>query len=381
MKIAYVYDVIYPFVKGGIQKRVWEIAKRLAKNHEVHIYGMKYWGGENIALRDGVYLHGVCKPMELYVGSRRSIKEAFYFAAKIFKPIMKEDFEVIDCQHAPYFHCFTVRLCSLIRNSQFLITFHEVWGDYWLEYLGFKGLFGKIIEKSTARLPKAMIAVSEKTKEGLLSLGAPEECISIVPNGIDFQRIQHVKPSNEKFDVIYVGRLISHKNVDLLLSALSIVKKRIPNIRCAVIGNGPEMIKLKILCKKLNLLKNVKFFGFVKDDEKVYSLMKSSKIFVLPSIREGFGVVVLEANACGIPVITVEHELNSAADLIKNGKNGFVVKVSPNAIANKIIEMIWRLDLNEISKHAKNFAKQYDWGVITKKVEDVYREQLVLLKE
>jgi len=380
MKIAYVYDVIYPFVKGGVQKRVWEIAKGLAKNHEVHIYGMKYWDGENIILRNGVYLHGVCKPVELYVGDRRSIKEALYFATKIFKPLMKEDFEVIDCQHAPYFPCFTVRLYSLIKNSQFLITFHEVWGNYWFEYLGFKGFFGKIIEKSTARLSKTMIAVSEKTKEGLLSLGAPEECIRIIPNGINFQKIQRVKPSDEEFDVIYVGRLISHKNVDLLLRALSMVKKQIPNIRCGVIGDGPEMIKLKILCKKLDLLKNVKFFGFVEDDEEVYSLMKSSKIFVLPSIREGFGVVVLEANACGIPVITVEHKLNNAADLIENGKNGFIVKLSPNAIADKIIEMIRYVDLNEISKHAKNFANQYDWEAITKKVEDVYREQLILKK-
>ena len=89
MKIAYVYDVIYPYVKGGAEKRIWELSKRLArKGHEVHIFGMKFWAGGDVFTNDGVHLHGICEPKELYVEGRRSIKEAIYFARKLISPLL-----------------------------------------------------------------------------------------------------------------------------------------------------------------------------------------------------------------------------------------------------------------------------------------------------
>jgi glycosyltransferase involved in cell wall biosynthesis len=373
MKIAYVYDAIYPYVKGGVQKRVWEISKRLAKEHEVHLYGMKYWNGEDIIVREGVYLHGVCDPVELYVDGHRSIKEAFYFAAKVFKPLMKEDFNIIDCQHAPYIPCFTAKLGSMLRNIPLFITYHEVWADYWYEYLGFKGFFGKIIEKSTIRLPVFIIAVSEKVREGLLKLGMAEKRIGVVPNGIDFPKIRCVSPSDEEFDVIYVGRLLPHKNVDYLLRALAMIKKRIPDVRCGIIGDGPEMRALKMLCKSLDLSENVKFFGFVEKDEEVYSVMKSSKILILPSIREGFGLVVLEANACGLPVIMVKHELNYASALVAHGKNGFKVGLSEKNICDSTTKLLQNVDyLNKMSEYSIQYAKRHDWESLVDKLNRIY---------
>ena len=83
MKIAHVRDTLYPYAKGGAQKRVWEISKRLAnRGHEMHLFGMKYWDGEDIIMRDGVYLHGVCEPQKLFAGGRRSIKEGIFVAWK-----------------------------------------------------------------------------------------------------------------------------------------------------------------------------------------------------------------------------------------------------------------------------------------------------------
>ena len=79
MKIAYVYDAVYPWIKGGAEKRIWEISKRLVKiGHEVHIFGMNYWNGDAVVLKGGVFLHGVCELKELYVDGRRTIKEAIY---------------------------------------------------------------------------------------------------------------------------------------------------------------------------------------------------------------------------------------------------------------------------------------------------------------
>src|SRR4030042_2040565 len=86
MRIAYVYDVIYPYVTGGAQKRTWELGKRLAqRGHEVTIFGMKHWEGEDIICKEGVRVWGVCPPQELFVNGRRSIKEAIYFGKKLLR--------------------------------------------------------------------------------------------------------------------------------------------------------------------------------------------------------------------------------------------------------------------------------------------------------
>ena len=151
----------------------------------------------------------------------------------------------------------------------------------------------------------------EKIKEDLKVLKVPDDIMRVVPNGVDFYRLQEIKPSNEAFDIFYLGRLISHKNVDVLLRAVSIAREKIQDIRCGIIGDGPEMGKLRTLSGELGLDENVTFFGFIESDEEVYARMRSSKIFVLPSTREGFPNTILEANACGLPAMIVRHEKNA----------------------------------------------------------------------
>jgi len=103
--------------------------------------------------------------------------------------------------------------------------------------------------------------------------------------------------------------------------------------------------------------------------------MKSAKIFVLPSIREGFSIVVLEANACGLPIITVEHKMNFATEIVKNGINGYVVKLSEDEIAKWITYLLRNEDIRaRLARNAMNFAKNYDWDIIVNKIERLYKE-------
>ena len=372
MKIALVYDAIYPYIKGGAEKRFYEIAKRLSKKgHQVHLYGMKFWEGDKVIKKQGIYYHGICSPKSLYNhNGKRSIKEAIYFSLACLK-LIKEDFDIIDCSNFPYFSLFTCKLISMIKKKPLYATWHEVWGkNYWHEYIGWKGYLGYFIEKLAVLAPAKIISVSEHTTYLLKKELNSKKFISTVPNGIEFDLITKIKPAEEKSDVIFVGRLLAHKNVDVLIKSIMLIKDKNPEIKFIIIGDGPEKNKLETLTQKLNLGKNIKFLGFLENDDDVYALMKSSKVFVLPSTREGFGIVVIEANACGIPVITIDHQDNAARDLIEEGENGFVCQLDENEIAKNIMKAI--KNRNRMKQVCTNSAKPYDWENIMKKLEEIY---------
>ncbi len=376
MKIAYIYDAVYPWVKGGAEKRVYELARRLAeRGHEVHWYSVGWWwpeDGQKDIIMDGIKLHGVCPPVELYNDDRRSIKEAVYYALKLYPKLRDDNFDIIDCQGFPYFSCFTSKIYSLSRKSTLVITLHEVWNTYWYEYLGTLGIFGIIVENLMVKLTDEIITVSSKTKFDLHKIKSNEKAV-IIPNGINFKEIANVESSALKSDVVFAGRLIKEKNIDLLLKALVNVKESIPNVKCFIIGDGPEKPKLEFLRDELKLQGNVEFLGFLEDTSLI-SIIKSSTVFALPSTREGFGMVVLEANACGLPVVVINHHMNAAKDLVKNSFNGFIAEFTVDSLSDKVLDGInGKVTMKD---SCMEFAREYDWDRIVVELEDFYREVL-----
>jgi len=322
MKIAFVYDMIYPFKIGGVEKRIWEISKRLsAGGHDVHVFGLKMWDGPPDILQEGVHLHGVCRPMPFHTGEsgRRTIFPALWLSFFLFLPLLRKmRFDVIDCQNFPYLPCFPSALVSALRKSLFLVTWHEVWGRYWLQYMGSAGSVGIFIERLVKSLTRYHVAVSPTTKAMLLDLGV-EEPVAIVPNGVDIEKVRKVRPSPEGSDLICIARLIPDKHVDVLIGAVALLKESIPSIRCTIVGRGPEEERLKAQVSSSGLDKNIRFTGFVRDQDEILALLKASRLCVLPSTREGFGMVALEALACGVPVLTADHPGNAIRDLAEIG--------------------------------------------------------------
>src|SRR3989344_3585282 len=159
MKIAYVFDSIYPFNKGGKEKRLYDISNVLSKKHDVHIYTMKFWSGGKTIKQNHVTLHAVSKNYPLYINkSRRSIKQALFYALGCFK-LIKEDFDIIDSDHMVYFHLFPAKLACMIHGKPFIITWNEAWGkEYWQNYLGkTKGYIGYLVERLASKLPNKII--------------------------------------------------------------------------------------------------------------------------------------------------------------------------------------------------------------------------------
>lgn len=384
MKIAFVYDAIYPWVKGGAEMRIHELGKRLsARGHEVHIFGVKWWEGEDTFEYEGMTLHGVCKARKLYVNGRRSISEAIIFAVKLFPELRREKFDLIDVSVFPYFSCFTVKAVSLLKRIPVVFTWHEVWDDYWYEYLGRTGFFGKLIEKAVSKLSGNNIAVSSWTKNRLEALGVSERKIIVIPNGIDLKRISEIKPESGRspedpeskiHDIIFAGRFIKEKNVDLLIKAVALLKADFPDIRCCIVGDGPEKAALVELAKETGVYGNIEFAGF-QEYGALIGKIKASKVLVLPSSREGFGMVVIEAFACGVPVVTVRAKYNAAQGLVDNGVDGFAVEPEDREIA-KGIERIFvkNTTYKQVSEAAFRKAKKYDWNEVVGKIENSYED-------
>ena len=372
--IAYVYDAVYPWVKGGAEKRIYELSRRLvARGHAVHCYGMKWWPGKDEIEREGVRLHGICPPRPLYINGKRSIGEAVYFAAGLLAHPSRE--AVVDCQNFPYLSCFSAHLSSRWnkqRNHEpqkLFITWHEVWGDYWHQYLGRKGEMGRITELVAARLTDRNLAVSKRTARDLESLGG--RGVQVVPNGIDWQKIEGIAPSPKRYDIVFAGRLAAHKNIDLLIQAVGIMRSELPDVRVVIIGDGPERERLRSLTREMNLENNIQFYGFLENYDDALALMKSSRAFASPSSREGFGMAALDANACGLPVVTVEDRMNAVMDLVTEN-TGFICPPAPQDLADGLL-----LALQESSRMrapCRDLARGYDWERICDMAEKIYEQ-------
>jgi glycosyltransferase involved in cell wall biosynthesis len=373
VRIAYVSDAVWPYNTGGKERRIREISKRLAAaGHEVHVYTMKWWDGPASVEVEGVHLHAIMKRRPLYHGDRRSMLEALLFGLATLK-LLFVPFDVIDVDHMPFFPLFSARLVCALRGKRMTATWHEVWGgDYWKTYLGRLALMGTLVERVASRMPHQIIAVSDQTAGRLRSELDAAQPISTIANGIDFGCIDRTPPSVLAPDVLFAGRLLANKNVDQLVRAVARLVESRPALRCLVIGQGPERQALQALVTELAVTDHVTFSDFLPGDD-IYGVMKSAGVFVLPSVREGFGAVILEANACGLPTITVEHPDNAARHLIIEGRNGFVVALDPDCIAAAIARVLDGRDAMEPRQLLESRGEWVDWSVVSERVLAVLR--------
>jgi len=359
---------MYPWEPGGVQKRVWEISRRLSDDHDVHWYGLHYWDGPSVIEREGVTLHGVMDPVELYVDGRRSITEALRFAAHLAPALAGERFDVVDVQEFPYFPAFTGKLRSVTAGAPLVLTWHEVWGDYWYEYLDWKGAAGKAIEWLTGRLPDLNVSVSEGTARGLEELGVSSDYV--IPNGIDLAEIDAAPVAPETPDALYVGRLIPEKNLDVLIRAVEALHDTGRDVTAHLVGDGPERDALERQVAASGVEDHVTIEDPRADYEAVLGLLKSAGAFATPSRREGFGITALEALAAGTPVVTVDHPDNAVTDFVEDGETGFVTALEADAFATGLERALARDSWDA----CRDRASEYDWDRIADRTEAVYEE-------
>ena len=376
LTLAFVSDAVYPYNKGGKETRLFEVTTRLSKlGYDVHIYCMKWWDGEDQRIENGVTLHGICPLIPLYDGPRRSIKQGILFGLSCFK-LLNSKFDVVDVDHMPFFPLYSMRVVCWLKGKKMMATWHEVWGmEYWQEYLGgIKGYIAWWIERASVHFPDHIICISELTKNRLKSIfSVPEDKLTYIPCGIDISKVKKVPLALKSYDLLFIGRLLKHKNVDKLLVMFQHLLTKRPSLTMAIVGSGPELEMLKQLSRDLNVDKSVFFLDNIHDHTDVLSLIKSARILFLISSREGFGITVLEARACGTPVITSDHPDNSAQYLISSSEHGFVSSLAITSLVESAEKLLYKKKSNEINKE----LLRYDINIVVNELEQVY---LSLLK-
>jgi glycosyltransferase involved in cell wall biosynthesis len=242
--------------------------------------------------------------------------------------------------------------------------------SYWIRYSGpIIGRIGMFFEWLDLHLADKIIASSEQTKRDIIDvLGNKSLNISVVHNGISFEKIQRIKPFKKKYDLVSVGRLIKGKRVDLLIEAMHALKHFKPDISAVVVGDGPEKERSMKHAKAAGV--NIDFAGRVEFDDDVIRYIKSAKVAVHLSIQEGGSSIVLhEFNACGLPVIGLDHPLGIDKELLVNGVNGYRVREDIQDIVNHI-----KTCLKFHKTYRQNcikMARMHDWGNVMRQYEKV----------
>jgi glycosyltransferase involved in cell wall biosynthesis len=366
MKIAIVYDPIYPFIIGGGEKRNWEVAIRLAKQEfQVYIVGMKFWKGKNEIVKNGVHIRGICPAIPFFnKKGKRSIYEPIYFGFFVFLHLLRNSYDIIDCANFPYISAIAAKFAGFLKKkNKLFITWHEVWGkEYWLRYAGWLGRVGWIVEKLVSKVTNHNIFVSSFMEQrGESILGVKRENRTIISNGVECKRLSKSENIQKENQAIFIGRIVKHKRVDMLIEAFKdIVNETKENLILKIIGEGPEKQKMVELSEKLKLKDKVLFSGFMKKEE-VEREMKKSKIFVLPSELEGMGIVIIEAMASGTAVIAADSQYSAAKCIIDNGVNGLLIN-NKEDLKNAILKLLSDEELyNRIVEKGHRTTMNYDW--------------------
>ncbi|MCK4669669.1 MAG: glycosyltransferase family 4 protein [Nanoarchaeota archaeon] len=363
-------------ITGGVESRSYYLAKELAKKHQVTVVTTAQ-NGQVRERKGNLTVVRACQlkysRTERYL--QRILNSVPYFVTAVVEK-RKIGFALVDGHN--FFTYFVSAFMARILSVPSVVTYHEVWVGNWIKNTGkLAGIIGEIAERFILFWLKfnktKFISVSNFTKQKLIDAGVRARDITVIPNGVNVSDFTKIKVKKAKQPTIScIARLSPNKRVEDLIKAVAIVKKEIPNIKCKIIGGGEEREKLEKLIQELNLQQNVQLMGRVKSNQKVREIMKSSHVFCLPSVLEGFGIVVAEAMASRVPYVCTD--IPPLVEVTQNGKGGLIYKAKDHKdLASKLLRLLQDKKLySKKVNECKALVKNYDWKIIAKKLERYY---------
>jgi glycosyltransferase involved in cell wall biosynthesis len=338
VRICIVYDCLYPFTIGGAERWYRNLAERLASSgHEVTFLTRRQWARGVDPAVPGVHVVAVSPRMELYAGGRRRLLPPLVFGLGVLIHLLRHGrrYDVVHTASFPYFSVLAAGLARRRGRFRIVVDWHEIWTrEYWREYAGsVAGWIGWRIQHACLRVPQRAFCFSRLHERRLHDEGLGARLTRLEgqytgPDGVP-------EPLVARPVVVYAGRHTPQKRVQALVPALV----QLPELRAEIYGDGPERPEVLAAIARHGLEQRVSAPGFV-EEEVLQGALESALCFVLPSQREGYGLVVVESAAHGVPSVVVAGPDNAATELVDDGVNGAVASSASAAdLADAIVRV------------------------------------------
>jgi glycosyltransferase involved in cell wall biosynthesis len=350
MRICLVYDCLYPYTVGGAERWYRNLAERLvADGHEVTYLTLRQWErGERLELDPRIRVLTVGPRMALYTSppasgpaGRRRILPPLVFGAGVLWHLLRHGrrYDVVHTCAFPYFSLLAAALVRPLARYGLVADWFEVWSrDYWRLYLGgVGGRAGELVQRLCARVPQRAFCFSQLHAKRLREQGLRGP-ITIL-RGLYAGSTTPAAPREADPLVLFAGRLIPEKRVTVGVAAVVSAARRIEGLRAIFYGDGPEREALQDAISEHEAGSFISAPGFA-DGELVEADMRRALCVLLPSEREGYGMVVVEASAHATPSVVVAAPDNGAVELVADGVNGLVAdNADHETIADAIVRV------------------------------------------
>jgi glycosyltransferase involved in cell wall biosynthesis len=340
MRICLVYDCLFPYTVGGAERWYRNLGERLAaEGHTITYLTLRQWERGERGEVPGVEVVAVGPRLALYAeGGRRRILPPLVFGLGVLWHLARHGsrYDVVHTSSFPYFSLLAAAALRPLRRFRLVVDWVEVWSrEYWDEYLGpLGGRIGDAVQTLCIRVPQHAFCYSRLHERRLRDRRVNGTLTML--EGLYAGPLVARDPVPAEPVVVFAGRHIPEKRVPALVPALALVRERVPELRGEIYGDGPERGEVLRLRAEHGLDGALKVLGFVPPDQ-VEEAMRRALCMVLPSRREGYGMVVVEAAAVGTPSVVVADTDNAATDLVSQGENGYVApSASPADLAAAI---------------------------------------------
>lgn len=326
---------------GGAEILTHEVMRRLAqRGHEMTLFCPIVQGSPTEEVIDGVRIVRDGGKYTVYGKGRSYYK----------KHQEKYDFIIDEVNPRPFLNP------KVLDGKPALMLFHQMIREEWKYELPFPLSYFCMFYENRWLVPyrhTLTLTVSESSKTDLENIGFKN--VDVIPMGVSSKPLDEIGRKEQNTTVTFIGRLKRHKLPDHALKAYTIIKKKIPSAKMWVIGDGYMLPELK----NMNI-KGVTFFGRVKSEVK-YDLLSRSHLVMVPSMREGWGLIVNESNAMGTPVVA--YNVNGLKDSVVDGRNGLLVKENnPESLAESALKILSDEEsLNTLSALALEHSRQFSW--------------------
>jgi glycosyltransferase involved in cell wall biosynthesis len=340
MRICLVYDCLFPYTIGGGERWYRSLGERLAgAGHEVTYLTLRQWPRGQRGEVPGVRVVSVGPRMALYGESgKRRILPPLVFGLGVLWHLLRQgrQYDVVHTSAFPYFSLLAAATVRPLGRFRLVVDWLEVWSSgYWRDYLGpVGGRIGQAVQALCMRVQQRAFCMS-KVHERRLREGRVRGEVTRLP-GPYVGPVQPAEPTPAEDLMVFAGRHIPEKQVPALVPALACARLDLPGLRGAIYGDGPDRDEVLRLRAEHALEEALDVPGFV-DGADIERAFGRALCMVLPSSREGYGLVVMEAAHHGTPSVVVEGPDNAAVELISDGENGVVAaSASPEDLAAAI---------------------------------------------